>query len=101
MYLFAAMDWHSCKMLARELSNTLDIGFCLSALNKAVAAAGATPEILNTNQGCQFTSEEWTGRLKKPGIIISMDDKGRRLDNVVIERFWRSIKYRGYLFEII
>jgi len=93
MYLFAVMDWYSRKILAWELSNTLDTGFCLRTLNKAVAAAGTVPEILNTDQGCQFTSDEWSGRLKELGIIISMDGKGRWLDNVVIERFWRSIKY--------
>lgn len=93
MYLFAVMDWHSRKVLAWELSNTLDTGFCLRALNKAVAATGTVPEILNTDQGCQFTSDEWIARLKELGITISMDGKGRWLDNVVIERFWRSIKY--------
>lgn len=93
MYLFAVMDWHSRKVLAWELSNTLDTGFCLRALEKAVESAGTVPEILNTDQGCQFTSDEWTGRLKELGITISMDGKGRWLDNVVIERFWRSIKY--------
>lgn len=93
MYLFAVMDWHSRKVLAWELSNTLDTGFCLRALNKAVESAGTMPEIFNTDQGCQFTSDEWTGRLKDLGITISMDGKGRWLDNVVIERFWRSIKY--------
>lgn len=93
MYLFAVMDWHSRKVLAWELSNTLDTGFCLRALEKAVESAGTVPEILNTDQGCQFTSDEWTGRLKELGITISMDGKGRWLDNVMIERFWRSIKY--------
>lgn len=93
MYLFAVMDWHSRKVLAWELSNTLDTGFCLRALNKAVAVTGTVPEIFNTDQGCQFTSDEWIGRLKELGITISMDGKGRWLDNVVIERFWRSIKY--------
>jgi putative transposase len=93
MYLFAVMDWHSRKVLAWELSNTLDTGFCLRTLNKAVATTRTAPEILNTDQGCQFTSDEWIGRLKDLGITISMDGKGRWLDNVVIERFWRSIKY--------
>lgn len=93
MYLFAVMDWHSRKVLAWELSNTLDTGFCLRALNKAVSVTGTVPEILNTDQGCQFTSDEWIARLKELEITISMDGKGRWLDNVVIERFWRSIKY--------
>lgn len=93
MYLFAVMDWHSRKILAWELSNTLDTDFCVRTLNKAVEATGSVPEIFNTDQGCQFTSGEWTGRLKELEIAISMDGKGRWLDNVVIERFWRSIKY--------
>jgi len=93
MYLFCVMDWHSRKVLSWELSNTLDTDFCLRALNHAVKTTGSVPEIFNTDQGCQFTSDEWTGRLKELGIVISMDGKGRWLDNVVIERFWRSIKY--------
>lgn len=93
MYLFCVMDWHSRKVLSWELSNTLDTDFCLRGLEKAVEAAGTVPEIFNTDQGCQFTSDEWTGRLRELGICISMDGKGRWLDNVVIERFWRSIKY--------
>ena len=93
MYLFAIIDWHSRKLLAWELSNTLDTGFCLRTLNKAVAITGTVPEIFNTDQGCQFTSEEWISRLKELEITISMDGKGRWIDNVVIERFWRSIKY--------
>ena len=95
MYLFAVMDWHSRKVLAWELSNTLDTDFCLRALDKAVAAADTVPEIFNTDQGCQFTSADWIGRLGELGISISMDGKGRWLDNVVIERFWRSIKYEN------
>ena len=93
MYLFAIMDWHSRKVLAWELSNTLDTGFCLRTLNRAVEMTGVTPEIFNTDQGCQFTSEEWIGRLKELEITISMDGKRRWIDNVMIERFWRSIKY--------
>jgi len=93
MYLFAIMDWHSRKVLAWDLSNTLDTAFCLRTLEQAVELAGVRPEIFNTDQGCQFTSDEWIGRLKELGITISMDGKGRWLDNVVIERFWRSLKY--------
>jgi putative transposase len=93
MYLFAVIDWHSRRVLSWELSNTLDIGFCLRGLQRAVELTGAVPEILNTDQGCQFTSTEWTGRLKELGISISMDGRGCWLDNVIIERFWRSIKY--------
>lgn len=92
MYLFAIMDWHSRKILAWELSNTLDTRFCIKALNRALKTSG-TPEIMNTDQGCQFTSEEWLGCLEACGTMISMDGKGRWLDNVMIERFWRSIKY--------
>ena len=93
MYLFAIMDWYSRTVIAWELSNTLDTDFCLRALNRAVILTGTRPEIFNTDQGCQFTSTEWIGRLKELDIRISMDGKGRWLDNVVIERFWRSIKY--------
>jgi len=93
MYLCCVMDWHSRKVLSWELSNTLDTDFCLRALGKAVEGAGTVPGIFNTDQGCQFTSAEWTGRLTELGVAISMDGKGRWLDNVVIERFWRSIKY--------
>ncbi len=93
MYLFAVMDWHSRKIIAWELSNTLDTGFCLRTLNKAVEVAGTAPEIFNTDQGCQFTSGEWIDRLKELKVTISMDGKRRWIDNVMIERFWRSIKY--------
>ena len=87
------MDWYSRRIIAWELSNTLDTRFCLQALNKAVEITGKVPDIFNTDQGCLFTSEEWTRRLKELGIIISMDGKRRWIDNVMIERFWRNIKY--------
>ena len=93
MYLFAILDWYSRKVIAWKLSNTLDTSFCLETLNDAVNQSGVVPEFFNTDQGCQFTSDEWTGRLKEQGITISMDGKGRWLDNVIVERFWRSIKY--------
>ena len=92
MYLFAIMDWHSRKILSWEISNTLDTTFCLSALRNALKRCGK-PEIMNTDQGCQFTSDEWQKCLLDTDIKISMDGKGRWLDNVVIERFWRSLKY--------
>jgi len=92
MYLFAIMDWHSRKVIDWELSNTLDLSFCLDCLKRAIKHSGI-PEIMNTDQGSQFTSEQWLSLLKDNGIIISMDGKGRWLDNVAIERFWRSIKY--------
>ena len=92
MYLFAIMDWYSRKIIDWELSNTLDLSFCLDCLKRAIKHSGI-PEIMNTGQGSQFTSEPWISFLLDNGIIISMDGKGRWLDNVVIERFWRSIKY--------
>jgi putative transposase len=92
MYLFAVMDWYSRKILSWELSNTLDTDFCLKGLRRAVADYGR-PEIVNTDQGCQFTSELWREYLVENGILQSMDGRGRWVDNVVIERFWRTIKY--------
>ena len=92
MYLFAIIDWYSRKIIDWELSNTLDLGFCLRCLKRAIKHSG-TPEIMNTDQGCQFTSDAWISTLKDNDITISMDGKGRWLDNVAIERFWRSIKY--------
>jgi len=99
-YLCAVMDWHSRKVLGWEVSNTIDTGLCLRALEKAIANAGCVPEIFNTDQGCQFTSEDWTKRLKNLGVKISMDGRGRWMDNVFIERLWRSVKYEDiYLRE--
>jgi putative transposase len=99
-YLCAVMDWHSRKVLGWEVSNTMDTGLCLRALEKAIASAGCVPEIFNTDQGCQFTSEEWIARLTKREVKISMDGRGRWMDNVFIERLWRSVKYEDiYLRE--
>ena len=92
LYLMAIMDWHSRKVLSWRLSNTMDVHFCLEALEEAVARFG-TPEIFNSDQGSQFTSEAFTGALKQHGIRISMDGKGRCMDNIFIERLWRSLKY--------
>jgi len=92
MYLFAIMDWHSRKVIDWELSTTMDLSFCLDCLKRAIKHSGI-PEIMNTDQGSQFTSEPWISFLLDNKIIISMDGKGRWLDNVAIERFWRSIKY--------
>lgn len=93
-YLCAVMDWHSRKVLGWELSNTMDTGLCLTALEKALRSGGdRAPGILNTDQGSQFTSREWTGRLESLGVRISMDGAGRWMDNVFIERLWRSVKY--------
>ncbi len=93
MYLVAILDWRSRKVLAWELSNTLDTAFCVRALRRAIAKAGTAPEIMNTDQGCQFTADEWIGLLKERGVSISMDGKGAWRDNVIVERFWRSVKY--------
>jgi len=92
LYLVAIMDWYSRKVLSWRLSISMDSAFCLEALNEAVATYGA-PEIFNTDQGAQFTSEEFTNALKSSNIRISMDGKGRWMDNVFIERLWRSLKY--------
>ncbi|BDM63570.1 transposase [Shewanella sp. NFH-SH190041] len=91
-YLIAIIDWHSRKVLAWRMSNTMDTQFCLDALDEALAKYGK-PEIFNTDQGSQFTSDAFTGRLKEMDIRISMDGKGRWVDNVFIERLWRSLKY--------
>src|SRR3982074_3447499 len=92
LYLVAIIDWASRAVLAWRLSNTMDTGFCIAALDAALARHGA-PKILNTDQGAQFTSAAFTGRLEAVGITISMDGRGRFMDNIFIERLWRSIKY--------
>jgi putative transposase len=91
-YLIAVMDWHTRAVLSWQLSNTLDTAFCLEALKQAVATAGCVPEIFNTDQGCQFTSNAWIEAVEALGIKVSMDGRGRWLDNVFIERLWRSLK---------
>jgi putative transposase len=91
MYLTAVIDWYSRYVLSWRLSNTLDRRFCLEALDQALSRA--RPEIFNTDQGSQFTSREYTGRLKEAGIAVSRDGRGRALDNVFVERLWRSVKY--------
>jgi putative transposase len=91
-YLVGVMDWASRRVLAWRLSNTLDPSFCTEALEEAIQRYG-TPEIFNTDQGSQFTSEAFTGILARHGIKISMDGKGRWMDNVFIERLWKSVKY--------
>ena len=92
VYLFAILDWASRRVLAWRLSNTLTTDFCLEAVREAITQYGC-PEIFNTDQGCQFTSQEFTGLLKDQGIQISMDGKGCWRDNVFVERLWKSIKY--------
>ncbi len=91
VYLTAIMDWHSRYVLSWELSNTLDAAFCLEALERALAIS--QPEIFNTDQGCQYTSELFTNRLNAAEIRISMDGHGRAFDNILVERLWRTIKY--------
>ena len=92
VYLVAIMDWYSRRVLSWRLSNTLDTEFCLEALEEALE--NGKPEIFNTDQGCQFTSESFTSRLKKAGVQISMDGRGRVFDNILIERLWRTLKYQ-------
>jgi putative transposase len=100
LYLVAIMDWATRHVLAWRLSNTMDAGFCVEALNEALARHGK-PEIFNTDQGSQFTSFEFTGVLKDAGVAISMDGRGRFMDNIFIERLWRSLKYEAvYLHEL-
>jgi putative transposase len=98
VYLVAVVDWFSRRVLSWRLSITMDVSFCIEALEEALSEYGK-PEIFNTDQGSQFTSEAFTGRLKKEGIDISMDGKGRWCDNVFVERLWRSLKYEQvYLY---
>lgn len=92
LYLVAIMDWHTRKVLAWRISNTLEADFCVEALNEAIHRFGP-PDIMNTDQGSQFTSFAWTDRLQRASIRLSMDGKGRFLDNIFVERLWRSLKY--------
>lgn len=91
MYLAAVMDWYSRYVIAWRLSNTLDGAFCLEMLEEALGQG--QPAIFNTDQGVQFTACAWTGRLESAGVAVSMDGRGRWLDNVFVERLWRSVKY--------
>ena len=103
-YLVAIMDWKSRAVLSWELSNSMDSSFCVRALSNAMKETGRKPEIFNTDQGSQFTGADWIGELKAHGIRISMDGKGRWMDNVFIERLWRSLKYeriRLYSYETL
>jgi len=92
MYLTAIVDWYSRRVLSYRLSNTMDAAFCIDALKEALQNFGA-PEIFNSDQGAQFTSEAFTELLKKKGVAISMDGRGRAFDNIFTERFWRNLKY--------
>jgi putative transposase len=92
VYLVAIIDWYSRKVLAWRVSNTMDVGFCVDCLTAALKQYG-TPDIFNTDQGSQFTSDKWITVLQKNSIKISMDGRGRALDNIFVERLWRSVKY--------
>lgn len=92
VYLVAIIDWYSRKVLAWQVSNTMDVGFCVDCLTAAINEYGA-PEIFNTDQGSQFTSEKWIQVLQENSIKISMDGRGRALDNIFVERLWRSVKH--------
>ena len=91
LYLVAIMDWYSRNVLSWRLSNTMDVAFCLEALDDALGRG--KPEIFNSDQGSQFTALPFTRRLKSAGVAISMDGRGRAIDNVFVERLWRSVKY--------
>ncbi len=91
MYLAAVIDWYSRYVISWRLSNTLDGGFCLEMLEEALRSG--SPEVFNTDQGAQFTAEAFTGRLLSAGVAVSMDGRGRALDNVFVERLWRTVKY--------
>jgi putative transposase len=91
-YLVVVIDWYSRKVLSYRISNTLDAGFCVECLQEALSGYGP-PEMFNTDQGVQFTSEAFTGVLKEHGVKISMDGRGRALDNIFVERLWRTVKY--------
>ena len=91
MYLAAIIDWYSRYVLAWRLSNTLDGSFCLDMLEEALSRG--KPEVFNTDQGVQFTAQAWTSRLETAGVAVSMDGRGRCLDNVFVERLWRTVKY--------
>lgn len=98
VYLVAVMDWYSRRVLSWRVSTTMDTRFCVEALEEAIEQYGC-PEIFNTDQGSQFTSEDFTSVLKKNHIKISMDGKGRWVDNVFVERLWRSVKYEEVYFK--
>lgn len=98
IYLIAIIDWCSRFVLDWQISNSMDVNFCLNTLKSALSRN--IPEILNTDQGSQFTSDSWINLVKSSNIKISMDGKGRWADNVIIERFWRTLKYEGIFLEI-
>ena len=93
VYLVAIMDWHTRAVLSWRISTTLDAGFCVEAYREALKVAGRAPGIMNTDQGSQFTGEQWIAAVESSGARVSMDGKRRWMDNVFIERLWRSLKY--------
>jgi putative transposase len=97
MYLAAAIDWFSRYVVAWRLSNTLDGAFCTEMLDEALSRG--RPEVFNTDQGVQFTAEAFTGRLESAGVAVSMDGRGRALDNVFVERLWRAVKYEDIFIQ--
>ena len=100
LYLAAIMDWATRHVLAWRLSNTMDARFCVEALEEALSRYGR-PEIMNTDQGSQFTGSAWIATLTDAGVQVSMDGRGRYMDNIFIERLWRSLKYEAvYLHEL-
>ncbi len=92
VYLVAIIDWYSRKVLSWQVSNTMDVSFCRDCLDEAIRKYGS-PDIFNTDQGSQFTSDQWINKLQEHGVKISMDGRGRALDNIFVERLWRSVKY--------
>lgn len=97
VYLVAIIDWKTRAVLAWKVSNTMEVDFCLDVLCEAVGVAGRAPDIINTDQGSQFTGVEWLSAVESLGARVSMDGKGRWVDNVLIERLWRSVKHEGIL----
>ena len=97
VYLAAIIDWKTRAVLAWRVNNTMDVDFCLDVLCEAIGVAGAVPEIINTDQGSQFTGVEWISAVEDLGARVSMDGKGRWMDNVLIERLWRSVKHEWVL----
>ncbi len=98
IYLMAVIDWYSRFILSWKISNSMDLTFCMNILDQAFAIN--KPSILNTDQGSQFTSEAWINKVESAGVKVSMDGKGRWADNVIIERFWRTLKYEGIFLEV-
>jgi len=98
MYLAATIDWYSRFVVAWRLSNTLDGALCLDMLDEALSRG--RPEVFNTDQGVQFTAEAWTGRVQAAGVAVSMDGRGRCLDNVFVERLWRTVKYEDIYLQL-